>query len=202
MTHYRIHIRLLALALCCLLLPRTGGAQSVALKTNLLYDATLSPNLGIEARLGRKVTGQLVAGINLWDINADKNRKWRHALVQPEVRYWLCAPFSGHFFGTHLLYTHYTAGNVHLPFGLWSGLRDHRYQGDLVGVGVAYGYSHILNNRWSIEGSVGVGYGVTWYRKYDCATCGSYYGRETRHLFMPTKLSVSVVYYLNRKKQP
>lgn len=202
-THPLRHIRAIV-AMACLILMGSGlhvHAQRYALKTNLLYDAAATPNLGFEAQLGRKVTGQIVAGLNTWDINSDKNRKWRHVLVQPEVRYWLCAPYSGHFLGAHLIYSHYNAGNVHLPFGLWSGLRDHRYQGDLGAIGVAYGYSWMLGRRWSIEGSVGVGYGITHYRKYDCVTCGTYHGTETKHLFMPTKLSLSVIYYLDRKKK-
>ena len=174
--------------------------QQMAVKTNLLYDATTSPNLGFEMKLGEKWTGQLVAGLNVWDINSSKNRKWRYVLVQPEMRYWLCEPFAGHFFGAHLLYTHYNAGNVKLPFGLWSGLKNHRYQGDLGGIGVAYGYSWMIDNRWSVEASVGVGYGITHYKKYDCEHCGTFYGTETKHLFMPTKLALSVVYYLGRKK--
>ena len=171
-----------------------GVAQKLAVKTNLLYDATLTPNIGLEYKFADKVTGQITAGYNAWSFS--DNRKWKHALVQPEVKYWLCSTYAGHFFGAHLLYTHYNASNVKLPFGLWSGLKDHRYQGDLGGIGVSYGYSWILGKRWSIEGSVGVGYGITSYKKYDCVKCGTYHGRETKHLFMPTKLALSVVYYL------
>ena len=32
----------------------TANAQKVALKTNLLYDVALSPNIGIEAKLAPK----------------------------------------------------------------------------------------------------------------------------------------------------
>lgn len=194
--------RSLLLAAILLFAAFSASAQRVALKTNLLYDATTSPNLGFEMKLSDKFTGQVVTGLNVWDINSSKNRKWRHVLVQPELRYWLCQPFGGHFFGAHLLYTHYNAANVHLPFGLWSGLRGHRYQGDLGAVGISYGYSWMLDNRWSIEGSVGVGYGITHYKKYDCEHCGTFYGTQTRHLLMPTKLALSIIYYPGRKKQP
>ncbi|MFR7875400.1 MAG: DUF3575 domain-containing protein [Butyricimonas paravirosa] len=30
--------------------------------------------------------------------------KFKHWLVQPELRYWLCDQFSGHFFGVHTFY--------------------------------------------------------------------------------------------------
>lgn len=42
---------LLALAACFTATPK-AQAQSVAVKTNLLYDATLTPNLGVEMGLG------------------------------------------------------------------------------------------------------------------------------------------------------
>ena len=32
----------------------------------------------------------------------------------PEARYWLCAPFSGHFIGANLMYSHYNAGGIKL----------------------------------------------------------------------------------------
>ena len=35
-----------------LALTATAGAQTVAIKNNLLYDATLTPNIGLEVRLG------------------------------------------------------------------------------------------------------------------------------------------------------
>lgn len=52
----------------------------VALRNNLLYDATLSPNLGIDLRVSWKMTVGLLAGFNAWDIDKEKNKKWRHML--------------------------------------------------------------------------------------------------------------------------
>ena len=177
------------------LMALTGSAQKLAVKSNILYDATLTPNIGVEYKFTEKFTGQITAGYNAWGFS--DNKKWKHILVQPELKYWLCSTYAGHFFGTHLIYTHYNASNVKLPFGMWSGLQDHRYQGDLGAIGVSYGYSWMIGKRWSIEGSVGLGYGFTSYKKYDCVKCGTYHGKETKHLFMPTKLALSIVYYLN-----
>jgi hypothetical protein len=50
--------------------------------------------------------------------------------------------------------------------------------------------------RWSIEGVVGLGYGITRYDKYACAVCGSKIGEDTKGVFMPTKLAISVIYYI------
>ncbi|WP_352423154.1 DUF3575 domain-containing protein, partial [Proteiniphilum sp.] len=39
-------------------------AQKVAIKNNLLYDATATPNLALEMALSRKMTLELGAGVN------------------------------------------------------------------------------------------------------------------------------------------
>lgn len=169
-------------------------AQKLVVKNNLLYDLTASPNLGAEVRVADKWTAQLFVGGNFWDMKKSVNRKWRHVVLQPEARYWLCNTFDGHFFGAHLLYSHYNASNISFPLGIWSGVKNRRYQGDLGAIGVSYGYSHILSNRWSIEGTIGIGYGVTRFREYDCVECGSFYGSRTKHLIMPTKLAISIIY--------
>ena len=52
--------RLASLVLCGLLGYMSSPAQNVALKTNLMYLATATPNLGVEASVGRKHTVQLL----------------------------------------------------------------------------------------------------------------------------------------------
>ena len=163
-----------------------------AIKTNLLGWATTSINLAGEVTLDGRNSLNLAISYNPFTF-AD-NRKWRHILVQPEWRYWTDRVFNGHFVGLHLLYTHYNAGNVDLPFGLWSGLERYRYQGDLVGAGLAYGYRWRLGRGWQMEASLGLGYGYTRYKKYECPECGAYLGKENRHLFMPTKTALSLIY--------
>ena len=123
-----------AIAGCMALLlffPVDGITQDMAVKTNAIGWATVSPNLAFEYRVARKWTLDLSLSYNPFTFG--DNKKWRHVAVQPEARYWLCAPFGGHFVGAHLLYMHYNAGNVHMPFGLWKQLRDYRFQGNLYG---------------------------------------------------------------------
>ena len=67
-----IIIILLALAACFTATPK-AQAQSVAVKTNLLYDATLTPNLGVEMGLGKRVTAQLFYGLNPWKFSEGKS---------------------------------------------------------------------------------------------------------------------------------
>ena len=167
-------------------------AQNTVVKTNALYWATATPNLAIEQRLGGRWTAELSAGYNPFTFSG--NKKLRHIAVQPEARYWLCQPYGGHFFGLHLIYSHFNAGGVKMPFGLFSGLADYRYQGDLGAAGVGYGYTWLLSRRWSLEAEVGVGVGYASYGKYECATCGSKVGSEHKTVLMPTKAAVSLVY--------
>lgn len=70
-------------------------AQKVAVKTNLLSDVVLSPNLGIEVGLAPKWTMGVTGQFNAWNMSHD--RRWKHWAVQPEVRYWLCDRFGAHF---------------------------------------------------------------------------------------------------------
>lgn len=168
------------------------AAQQVAVKTNLLYWATSTPNVGAEFGLGDRTTLDVSFGYNPWTLNRAENRKVRHVLVMPEFRYWLCESFRGHFFGLHTGYTYYNISGVGIPFH--SGTRGSRYQGWATGLGLSYGYSWVLGRRWNLEATVGLGYVYTDYRKYDCVTCGDYLGRQSKHLFTPTKAGITLIY--------
>ena len=56
-------------------------AQNVALKTNLLYWSTVTPNLGLEASIARKHTVQLFYGLNPGEPSGGESLK--HWVVQP-----------------------------------------------------------------------------------------------------------------------
>ena len=53
----------------------SASAQKVAVKTNALYWATATPNLGFEFALGERWTFELEGGYNPWMLNAEKNMK-------------------------------------------------------------------------------------------------------------------------------
>ena len=118
---------------------RSTRVEKVAVKTNLLYWATTTPNAGFEFGLGKKTTLDISGGYNPWTLNSDKNRKVKHFLVKPEFRYWLCERFQGHFFGVHAGYGEYNISAVHIPLINTSG--DNRYQGWGAGVGISAGTS-------------------------------------------------------------
>ena len=102
-------------------------AQDIGVKTNILYWATSTPNLGFEFGLGKRTTLDLAGGYNPWTLDREANRKIRHWMVMPEFRYWLCERFNGHFFGVHSGYAFYNLSGVRIPFR-GKSTKDHRYQ--------------------------------------------------------------------------
>ncbi len=169
--------------------PNIPQSPRWALKTNLLLDATTTMNLGFEVRISPRWTMELTGSYNPW--SWANNRKWKSIIVQPEFRWWLCDPFAGHFLGVHAHWAHYNVGN--LPFG---SLKNNRYQGDLAGAGVSYGYSWYLGRRWALEATVGVGYSYMWYQRFEQEECGNCYGWEHKNYIGITKLGVSLSYII------
>ena len=140
-------------------------AQNVALKTNLLYWSTVTPNLGLEASIARKHTVQL-----------------------------FCEAFNGWFLGVHLMGGEFNVGEVDLPFGLFDDLSTHRYEGWYAGGGVTAGYQWPLSRHWNLEASLGVGYDYIRYDKFKCGECGEKLKSSHANYFGPTKLAISVLY--------
>ncbi len=168
----------------------------VALRTNLLYDATLTPNLGMDVRVDSAWTVGLLVGINAWDIDKEKNKKWRHALFSLRARKYRDSLFHKGYYEADFIYSHYNVGNTKIPFGLYSAVKDRRLQGDLFALGGKYGYSWILSRTWRIEAEAGVAVGYAWFKEYDCDHCGTYYGKGDRIFLLP-QLGVNVVYIIN-----
>lgn len=174
-------------------------AQNVAIKTNLLYDATTTINLGIEVGLAPKWTLDLSGNLNPWKWN--NGMRLKHYMVQPELRYWFCERFNGSFLGIHALGGQYNLGKfppkiMSLPFfnqhPHWA---DNRYQGWYVGGGIAYGYSFILSKHWNLELELGAGYIYTRYDVFECKDCDKKVATDRpKHYVGPTKAAINLVY--------
>lgn len=164
---------------------------SMGIKTNLLYDATITVNFGVEFRIGQRISLDLSGDWNPWTFS--NRRKWKHALAQPEIRLWARETFSGHFFGLHTHYAYYNVGN--LPNGIFSGhMADHRYEGWLSGAGGSYGYRLNFSRNWGLEAIIGVGYAYLDYDKYKCGACGEKLGSDTKNYWGPTKAGITLIY--------
>lgn len=87
-------ITLLVLAVCLTL---SVSAQRINLKTNALYWAAETPNIGMEFRMNRHLTLNMEAMTSFMNI---KDYKVKGYAFTPEMRYWLSArPQAGHFIG-------------------------------------------------------------------------------------------------------
>ncbi len=190
----KIFIFLLALAVSM----GAVKAQDIAVKTNLLYDALLTVNAGAEARVAPKWSVDLSGNFNAWTLSHGK--KWKHWMVQPEARYWLCDAFAGHFFAAHALGGQYNVGHINMGGLNFLGtnlenLKDHRYQGWYGGLGVGYGYSWILSKHFNLEAEIGIGWIYTRFDTFECAGCGRKISRDRSHNYIgPTKAALSLVY--------
>lgn len=171
------------------------GAQQVALKTNLLYDAATTPNIGMEIGTGKKTTFQVFYGLNPWKFGHGEDQKFvKHWVVNPEFRYWFCHRFNGSFVGIHAFGGQYNAYGIKPPFGWWDELEKYRHEGWYVGGGVAYGYQWILSRHWNFEASIGLGAAYIYYNKFRCEECGPKIGEADKLYIGPTKLALSILY--------
>ncbi len=167
-------------------------AQNVALKTNVLYWATTTPNIGAEVSFGKKHSVQLFYGYNPWTFSERKSL--RHWVLQPEYRYWFCQSFNGLFLGVHAMGGEFNVGEIDLPTGLFNKLKDHRYEGWYVGGGVTVGYQVPMSKHWNFEASIGIGYDYVKYDRFGCGVCGERLGSGHKNYFGPTKAALSFLY--------
>ena len=172
-------------------------AQNIAVKSNLLYDFTATLNLGVEVKFAPKWTADLSANYNPFAFSNDK--KWKHWMLQPELRYWFCDAFNRHYVGLHLLGGVFNTGNIDTPslISLFPTDKGYRYEGEMVGAGLSYGYHHVLSPRWSLEYSLGLGWVQTDYEKYECPHCGDHLNDGQKDFFGVTKAAVSLIYLIN-----
>lgn len=193
-----------------------GKAQNIAVKSNLVYDATATLNLGAEYAINRQFSVDLSANYNGWDIS--KPRSWQHFMIQPEGRYWLHECFNGHFVGVHAMYGSYNIARLKVSLIDDVFESKYMYDGTGIGGGISYGYQLYITPRLNIEFSIGVGYvhlkyDKTLYRKRNDpdtkdqlipGTEDQYFtgpngliGEATKGYFGPTKLGISIVYIIN-----
>lgn len=74
-------VKRLILAVLLIFVSLANYAQNTGVKSNLLYWATTTPNLGVETALGKKHTAQVFFGFNPWKQSGGD---------QSSLRHWLC----------------------------------------------------------------------------------------------------------------
>ncbi len=174
----------------------TVRTLTFALKTNLLFDALLVPNIGAEFYLG---DGWTVGAMGMFAWWSDRGRDRFERVYGGEVegrRYfgsrYADRPLSGHHVGVYAQMLTYD-----LEWGGTGYLSDFSY-----GVGVSYGYLLPLTQCLNIDFSLGLGYFGGKYKKYKPSD-GHYVWQETlkRNWWGPTKLEVSLVWIIGGSKK-
>lgn len=174
----------------------------MSLGTNMLYDALLLPNIGIEFYLGKhwSVNANWIYG---WWSNNNHHRYWRAYGGDIGIRYWLGnasrrKPLTGHHIGVYgqmMLYDFEFGGKGQMcgrPGGnIWE---KSNYGG-----GFEYGYSLPVGRRINIDFSLGIGYIGGEYYEYQPED-GHYVWLRTkkRRWFGPTKAQISLIWLLGR----
>ncbi|MDR0542081.1 MAG: DUF3575 domain-containing protein [Dysgonamonadaceae bacterium] len=176
-----------------------------ALKTNLLYDALLLPNLTAEWYIGRQWSLAVEGNWSWWTFDRPIQNWWYHRIQAAgvEVRKWINSsyPLQGHALGAYAmtgnydvrLFTEneYTQGQ--LSYQSWSA-------------GLSYAYSFPVARKFNLELGLAFGYVGGRYYRYDyCMTHEHWAPHATfnRSYWGPTRVGISLVWLLsghNEKK--
>lgn len=180
-------------------LPATKRAPLFAVKTNLLFDAALMPNVEVEVPIGKRfsLNGELM--FPWWLMDGDKYCL-QILMGGLEGRYWLGSRKSrmdsevltGHFLGLYA-----GGGKYDLQW------KENGYQGEFfIAAGVSYGYAHKIARNLRLEYNIGIGLLRTDYRHYHAQD--NYqtllWQENGKYTWIgPTKLKISLVWMLTRK---
>ncbi len=156
--------------------------QRVALRTNIIDWATLSPNLTLEARLSNRLSLGMGFVGNPFRVKIADTR-FNNFRFQPELRYWFNRPMAQHFMGVALLASNYDLRH-----------KETIWQGDLFGAGLTYGYALVLNRHWNVEFTAGVGIGKTRYFKYEQESQKPASPNYSKWAIVPMNIGVSFTY--------
>lgn len=163
-------------------------------KTNMLYDALLVPNGGLEIYLGKNWSIDAYWMYAWWKSDRVHNY-WRTYGGDVELRKWLGSaakrkPLTGHHIGAYaqiVTYDFELGGRGYLA-DRWS-----------YAAGVSYGYSLPVAKRLNIDFSIGLGYMGGEYKEY-LPQDGHYVWQSTkrRHWIGPAKAEISLVWLIGR----
>lgn len=172
--------------------------------TNMLLDAVLVPNIGVEFYVGKNISvyGQWM---HAWWSNDARHRYWRIYGGDIGARWWFGKkahgkPLSGHHLGVY-------AGAFTFDFELggtgYMGGKPHGtiWDRSFISTGIEYGYSLPVARRLNIDFSIAVCYMGGKYIKYEPGSKPHlYYWESTKRMnrIGPTKAEISLVWLIGR----
>ncbi len=179
-----------------------GNPFYMSVKTNLLFDALLVPNIGLEFYLGRKIS--LAANwMYAWWNSRPAHWFWRIYGGDLSVRKWFgrraeAKPLTGHHIGLYgqiLTYDFEMGGRGQIGGKPGGTLFDKCN----CGAGIEYGYALPIARRLNLDFVVGVGYlGGKYYEYLPIDGCNVWQQTKNRRYFGPSKAEISLVWLLGR----
>jgi outer membrane protein OmpA-like peptidoglycan-associated protein len=173
-----------------------GEGYRFAVKTNLLYDAVLLPNVAVELPVGQQWSVEIEGQLAWWNTKVNHNSCWRIQTIGVEARRWLgnktlTSSLKGHYLGVYGM-----AGTYDIKFRDKDGhLSDMSYS-----AGISYGYSLPVSRRFNFEFGIAVGYLGGKYKDYDQYDVQNgifpLIEKKNLHYFGPTKAKVSLVWII------
>lgn len=163
----------------------TDAVHAFGLKTNLIYDALLCPNLAIEWRINDKWSVAAEADVAWWKTSG-RHRYYQIMYLGGEGRYWFKSrgPWHG-------MYAGLMAGGG--KYDLSGGHRG--YKGEAGLAGLTYGYMFPVSKHLSFDAEIGIGYMYTEYKEYIPHDGHYLYQRTARTgYFGPVKVQFSLVW--------
>ena len=168
--------------------PQSVRAQMFAIKTDLVKDLFLTPDIGIDFVVGERLTlgfeafetGMATHALDYW-IQPEKTWKvnpfWMSKLISgkesgsyemagfyPELKYWFNGrPFTRQYVGVVGLFSTHNF-TYPTPYGTYDGsdytetTKDGYFHGDGLGLGLSFGHVISLNKHWNIEFEGGFGF--------------------------------------------
>lgn len=149
MLRSRISLYLLMAVVALFVSVHDGKAQRVAISTDVLQWALISPNLGFEVALSQHHA--LGFSASTCPVKVSDRLSVTHLSVSPQYKYWFRMPSYGHYAGADLMYSSYEIGG-----SAYAG------SGNLLALRGTYGYSLILGRRWNLIPNAGLGLGLDW----------------------------------------
>lgn len=175
---------------------RSASGPRFFMTTNLLYDAALTPNIGIGVCFGERFT-IFADWMHAWWSNREKRRYWRIYGGDIEARVQLGHgrsdnPLSGHRVGVYAsLVTH------DFQFGRTrTGVMADKYN---YAAGLSYGYSLPVGRRLNLDFSIGVGYAWGRYMKQHLEDDHDVWqSTHSKRWFGPTRAEIGLTWLIGK----
>ena len=172
----------------------------MAIKTNMLYDVAVTPNLAAEFYLGKNFSLS-ASYAHAWWKSEPKNIFWRYYGAEASFRWWFgnssqVKPLQGHHVGLNyqILTYDFQFGNKGILAGMPGGMLIDRPSHI---VALEYGYSVPIARRLNLDFVVGVGYNWGIFEEY--LPIDDHYvwqATKQRKYVGPTKVEISLSWLL------